>query len=252
MPIIRVRKGDRVRATLVNGLPEHTSVHWHGLRVPNAVDGVRSSRRNLHPGEWLIYEFETADAGTFFFIPIATRWSNSAAGSPASSSSRATPTSSQFDADLVLVVKDFRVDGQGRFLPLLTDEGASRTGTFGTLRTVNGRPNPTLEVPAGGDVRLRLLNVDNTRGHGDRHRGAEAALVAVDGNALDPAPLRSWWLGPAMRVDLAVRAPKAAGACASSTTSARNRRARPAGGRRETLRRPGRAMAARAEPPARA
>ena len=96
MPIIRVRKGDRVRATLVNGLPEHTSVHWHGLRVPNAVDGVPFvTQKPVHPGERLIYEFERPTPGRSSSIPIATRWSNSAAGSPASSSSRATPTSSR-------------------------------------------------------------------------------------------------------------------------------------------------------------
>jgi FtsP/CotA-like multicopper oxidase with cupredoxin domain len=212
MPVVRVRKGDRVRATLVNGLPEHTSVHWHGLRVPNAVDGVPFvTQEPVRPGGRRTYEFDAVDSGTFFFHPHCNTVEQLGRGLAGVLVVEGDTDERPFDADLVLAVRDFRVDGHGRFLPLLTDEGASRAGTFGTLRTVNGQPNPTLEVPTGGDVRLRLLNVDNTRVMEIGIEGAEAALVAVDGNALDPAPLRSWRLGPAMRVDLAVRAPKAGG-----------------------------------------
>ena len=112
MPIIRVRKGDRVRATLVNGLPEHTSVHWHGLRVPNAVDGVLVTQKPLHPGEWLIYEFETADAGTFFFHPHCNTVEQLGRGLAGVLVVEGDTDEQPFDADLVLVVKDFRVDGK--------------------------------------------------------------------------------------------------------------------------------------------
>jgi FtsP/CotA-like multicopper oxidase with cupredoxin domain len=67
--------------------------------------------------------------------------------------------------------------------------------------------NPEIILPAGGDCRLRLLNLDNTRVIEVGIEGADAAIVAVDGIALAPVPLKSWRFGPAMRLDVVVRAP---------------------------------------------
>lgn len=206
-PVIRVRKDQRLRVELENRLSEHTSIHWHGLRVPNAVDGVPYlTQPPVQPGQRFVYGFTADDAGTFFFHPhcnTVEQLGRGLAGILIVEGDSEQP----FDADLVLALRDVRVGEDSRFLPFLTEEGASRSGSFGTLRTVNGTPKPTLTVPAGGDVRLRLMNLDNTRVMEVGLEGAEAAVVAVDGNAVPPLPLRSWRLGPAMRIDLAVRAP---------------------------------------------
>ena len=140
----------------------------------------------------------------------ATRPCSSAAGWPASSWSRATARCRSTPTSC------WRCATSGSTMPggscrSLTDEGASRGGTFGSLRTVNGVPRPTLAVPAGGDVRLRLLNIDNTRVMEVGFEGADAALIAIDGNAVTPMPLKSWRMGPAMRIDVAMRAPAAGG-----------------------------------------
>jgi FtsP/CotA-like multicopper oxidase with cupredoxin domain len=95
----------------------------------------------------------------------------------------------------------------GEFLPFFTPEGAGKAGTFGTIRSANGMANPEIALPAAGDCRLRLLNLDNTRIMQIGVEGAEAAIVAVDGVALMPTPLTAWRLGPAMRIDVVVRAP---------------------------------------------
>jgi FtsP/CotA-like multicopper oxidase with cupredoxin domain len=62
-------------------------------------------------------------------------------------------------------------------------------------------------VPASADLRLRLLNLDATRVIEVGIEGAEAQVIAIDGNAVPPFPLDTWRLGPAMRLDLAVRSP---------------------------------------------
>ena len=209
MPVLRLQQGDRLRATLVNQLAEHTSIHWHGVRVPNAQDGVPyMTQQPVQPGERFVYEFELSDTGTYFFHPhcdTAVQLGRGLAGILVVEGDSALP----FDADLVVAMRDFRVDAAGKFLPFTTDEGASRGGTFGSLRTVNGIPRPTLAVPAGGDVRLRLLNIDNTRVMEVGFEGADAALLAIDGNAVAPLPLKSWRMGPAMRIDVVLRAPPA-------------------------------------------
>jgi multicopper oxidase len=67
---IRVRQGERVRVRLENGLPEETTVHWHGVRVPHDMDGVPDMPLPaIKPGESFLYDFVAPDAGTYWFHP---------------------------------------------------------------------------------------------------------------------------------------------------------------------------------------
>jgi FtsP/CotA-like multicopper oxidase with cupredoxin domain len=116
-----------------------------------------------------------------------------------------------FDDDVVLVLKDWRVAKDGSFLPFLTVEGAARSGSFGTLRTVNGQVAPRIVVPAGANIRVRLVNADSTRVGDLGIGGATASVIAIDGNAVQPFALETWRLGPAMRLDLALRTPDEGG-----------------------------------------
>jgi FtsP/CotA-like multicopper oxidase with cupredoxin domain len=69
-PEIRVRQGDQLRIAVTNRLAEETIVHWHGLRVPNAMDGVPyMPRPPITLGETFTYEFDAVDAGTFWYHP---------------------------------------------------------------------------------------------------------------------------------------------------------------------------------------
>jgi FtsP/CotA-like multicopper oxidase with cupredoxin domain len=71
-PVIRVRQGERLRVVVKNGLPEDTTVHWHGVRLPNAMDGVPGlTQAPIKPGEEFTYEFTPPDAGTFWYHPHA-------------------------------------------------------------------------------------------------------------------------------------------------------------------------------------
>jgi len=69
-PTLRVRVGDTLRVRFTNRLPQPTTIHWHGVRVPNAMDGVPGvTQRPVEPGETFVYEFAPKDAGTFWFHP---------------------------------------------------------------------------------------------------------------------------------------------------------------------------------------
>jgi len=66
-PRIRITEGDRVRINVTNHLPESTTIHWHGLIVPNAMDGpAEITQEPIAPGQTYSYEFTTRQAGTFF------------------------------------------------------------------------------------------------------------------------------------------------------------------------------------------
>lgn len=71
-PTIEVTEGDRVRILVENKLPEHTTVHWHGVFLPNGMDGVGGlTQPHIKPGETWVYEFPLINAGTFMYHPHA-------------------------------------------------------------------------------------------------------------------------------------------------------------------------------------
>ncbi|MGO4706921.1 multicopper oxidase family protein [Microvirga sp. 2MCAF38] len=209
MPVLRAHVGDTIRARLDNDLTEHTAIHWHGIRVPNAMDGVPFLTQSpVKKGESFTYEFTLPDPGTFFIHPHCNESGQTGRGMTGvlivEGDERREP-----DADLVLAYKDWRLAEDGSWLPFETTEGASRAGTFGTVRAVNGIGSASGDVPAGGDIRLRVLNLDGSRVLEIGVDGAEAFVIAIDGNAVAPFPLETWRMGSAMRLDLLVRAPKA-------------------------------------------
>ncbi len=81
-PSLRVRQGDRLRVRVKNALAESTTIHWHGVRVPNAMDGVPLiTQPAIEPGAGFLYDFVVPDAGTFFYHPTREATNRSDAGS---------------------------------------------------------------------------------------------------------------------------------------------------------------------------
>jgi FtsP/CotA-like multicopper oxidase with cupredoxin domain len=202
---IRLKKGNRLRARLVNALPEHTSIHWHGLRIANGLDGVPwLTQPPTRPGQTFLYDFVPPDAGTFFFHPHCDV--DQQIGRGLEGLLIVDEPSSPYAVDHVLAVRDWRVDpDKAGFLPFTTDEGAAKAGTFGALRTVNGAARPDFPVPSDGYARIRILALDPTRILELGIEGADAAIIAIDGYCVGPLPFESWRMGMAMRLELAIR-----------------------------------------------
>ena len=67
-PMIRVTEGEKVRIIVKNELPEPTTIHWHGIAVPNAMDGMPGRHpKAIQPGETFTYEFIAKPAGTYMY-----------------------------------------------------------------------------------------------------------------------------------------------------------------------------------------
>ncbi|MFZ9162740.1 MAG: multicopper oxidase domain-containing protein, partial [Burkholderiaceae bacterium] len=113
-PEIRVRQGDRLRVRFVNQLPQPSSIHWHGIRLPNHMDGVPGLTQDpVPPGGEFLYEFDCPDAGTFWYHPhfnSAEQLGRGLIG--ALVVEERTPPA--VDQDLTWVLSDLRVDAQGR------------------------------------------------------------------------------------------------------------------------------------------
>ncbi|HEV8392089.1 MAG TPA: multicopper oxidase family protein [Dongiaceae bacterium] len=211
--VLRAPRGQPFRAQLANALPEHTAIHWHGIRLPNAMDGVPYMTQDpVEPGQSFTYEFSPPDAGTFFFHPHCNTVAQLGRGLAGALIVEDETEQGLFSADLVCVIKDWRLKDDGSFDVFSTDKGAARAGTFGNVETVNGTPVAKLKALANGWVRLRVLNLDVTRIVVLALDGAEGFLIGTDGNPLQPpVPLKTWTLGPAMRADIAFRMPAQSG-----------------------------------------
>jgi FtsP/CotA-like multicopper oxidase with cupredoxin domain len=208
LPVIRTQQGKPVRVRFRNDLPsEHSTVHWHGVRVPNAMDGVPNiTQAPVKRGEAFVYEFTPPDAGTFFFHPHCNEAAQVGQGLAGLLIVEG-DGDGYFDGEVTLAVKDWRLNPDGTFAPFTTIKGASRAGTLGSVRSVNGAAHVVEMVPAAADIRLRILNLDPSRIMEIGQEGGEAFIIAIDGNAVEPFRLDTWRMGPAMRVDLALRTP---------------------------------------------
>ena len=215
LPVIRMSLGDRLEAVLDNRLPranEHTSIHWHGIRLPNDQDGVPYLvQPPVMPGESFRYAFTPPDAGTFFFhthCNTSEQLGRGLLGILIVEGDAPEP----YAAEATILLRDWLVDADtGTFRNFFTTRGAHRAGTFGNVRSANGDAETEIRLPSAADCRLRIVNGDPTRVMELALEGAEAGVIAIDGAAVPPFPLKTWLLGPAMRVDLAVRAPAEGG-----------------------------------------
>nr|WP_312972787.1 multicopper oxidase family protein [Pseudomonas sp.] len=216
---LRCRQGDELRVRFINHLPEPTTIHWHGIRLPLEMDGVPYvSQAPVLPGEFFDYRFVTPDAGSYWYHPHESSARQLGRGlvGPLIIEERE-PTG--FRHERTLCLKSWHVDEEGAFTQFSVPREAAREGTRGRLSTINGVSLPTLELPAGQVVRLRLINVDSTITYRLNLPKGEARIYALDGNPIQPRPLgKEYWLGPGMRIDLALKVP----AVGSQALSLRN------------------------------
>jgi len=210
-PVLRLRLGDTLRATLVNRLPQPTTIHWHGVRVPNAMDGTPGvTQPPVAPGETFVYEFTPKDAGTFWFHPhlrASEQVERGLFGVLVVEDAEPLP----YSRDEVWVLDDWLIDASGAIFPEFnTRHDLMHDGRWGNVVTVNGKVGTSLAVKAGERIRLRLVNVANGRVFAPDFGGLETRAIAVDGmyaaRPLDPA---GYELAPGNRLDVDVTIPAA-------------------------------------------
>jgi FtsP/CotA-like multicopper oxidase with cupredoxin domain len=215
-PVLRMTKGKPYAARLANALDEPTTIHWHGLRIDNRMDGVPfMTQPYVYTGDNFDYAFTPPDAGTFWYHPHCNTLTQMGHGMTGVIIVE-NPDDPDFDAEIVLNLRDWRLGGDGQFIAPFRPRDAAKTGTYGTLRTANWHQEPQYDAPAGGLLRLRIAITDVTRIFSLRMEGAEATVIAIDGNAVPKRfPLDLLQVGPGQRLELAVRMPDSEGAVAT-------------------------------------
>ena len=178
-PTIEAVEGDRLRIYVTNRLPEPTTVHWHGLIVPNGMDGVSAlTQRPIPPGETWVYEFDLRQSGTFMYhshYDEMTQIALGCVGMIVIHPQR--PRGPRVDRDFVLMSHEWKVDvGTSR-------PDANSMADFNVL-TFNGKIFPATEpliVGTGERVRIRLGNLGPMDHHPIHIHGVFFEEVATDG-----------------------------------------------------------------------
>jgi FtsP/CotA-like multicopper oxidase with cupredoxin domain len=213
-PTLRVKLGQEIEVRLVNDLPQPTTIHWHGVRVPNAMDGVPGVTQEPIPsGGTFTYRFTPKDAGTFWFHPHV-RGAEQVERGLYGVLVVEDPEPLPYSRDEVWVLDDWRLGRDGAIDPnFVTRHDLAHDGRWGQVVTVNGESGFSLEVRPGERIRLRLINTSNGRVYRPDFGSLTPEVIAVDGMyARRPFPLAGFDLAPGNRLDLdLVIPPDAAG-----------------------------------------
>ncbi|MBQ0821466.1 multicopper oxidase family protein [Microvirga sp. HBU67558] len=194
-PVVRLKLGEELRLRLENGTSLPLSLHFHGIRGPNASDGVGGlTQEPVATGGNHEYRFAPPDAGTFLIRPCVL-------GGSAEPTERGLsglliveePDPPQVDRDIALLVDDWRLEDDGSLASFEKPVEAAPAGRLGSWLSVNGASTPQrVEVPPGGRLRLRLANACNARAMRLRFDGMKAYVIAIDGQPTSTfEPLRA-------------------------------------------------------------
>jgi len=200
-PTIEAVEGDKVRIFVTNRLPEHTTVHWHGMLLPNGMDGVGGlTQPHIKPGKTFAYEFVLKKSGTFMYHPHADEMVQMAMGMMGFFVVH--PRDSQFmrvDRDFVFLLSAFDID-PGSYMPKVM------TMTDFNLWAWNSRVFPGIDplvVRKGDRVRVRVGNLTMTN-HPIHMHGYHFAVTCTDGGWV---PESARW--PEVSIDVPVGAMRA-------------------------------------------
>ncbi|VAW71191.1 Multicopper oxidase [hydrothermal vent metagenome] len=206
-PIIRINKGQKIRVHFENKLAEESIIHWHGLHIPDNMDG--HPQYAIGSGKTFVYEFEVKNrAGTYWFHPHPHGKTGSQVYAGLAGlfivsdkeEQALTLPSAQYDIPLVIQDRNFDRNNQWRYTQGMMDR---MMGIQGEKILVNGNADFVLPVETR-PYRLRLLNGSNSRIYklawSDK---SEFTVIGTDGGLIERPITKSFIaLAPAERVEL--------------------------------------------------
>jgi FtsP/CotA-like multicopper oxidase with cupredoxin domain len=182
--LIHAKVGDLLKVHFQNSLPDATTIHWHGMRVPVEMDGVPEHSQNVVPaGGGFEYSFVVPDAGLYWYHPhyhSAAQVGNGLYGAILVDD----PSEPPLGDEVVLVLSDMALQADGSLAPADTSgDFGDLFGREGDVLLVNGKHQPTLHARSGRLQRWRLVNTAKSRyfelaleGHSFRRIGTDGGL----------------------------------------------------------------------------
>jgi FtsP/CotA-like multicopper oxidase with cupredoxin domain len=185
-PRLRVTEGDRVRINVKNNLPEATSVHWHGMILPNRMDGAADvTQKPIEPGESYTYEFTAGQAGTYFYHshkePDRQQGLGMYGALIVDPKEPARDAAYDYDQEVVVQLQEW-LERDGYTYPAMIMEGA-----LPNYFTINGKSYPeteTINMEVGERLRIRFIGSNNNFVHPMHVHGGPFEIVETDGNVV--------------------------------------------------------------------
>jgi FtsP/CotA-like multicopper oxidase with cupredoxin domain len=206
-PLIRLRIGDRLIVHFTNRLPEPTTVHWHGLRVPLPMDGVPGvSQPPVAPGASFTYDFVVPDAGLFWYHPHVMSAAQVGFGLYGALLVDDPDEGVDVADELVMVLSDLALNERGTLeSPEAGGSIANVFGREGTHVLLNGRKRSSLTVRSGAPQRWRIVNAAKSRYFNLDLGGLMFRQIGGDGGLQEYAVERdTLLLAPGERADVIV------------------------------------------------
>jgi len=202
-PTIEANVGDTIEVRLKNSLPQATTVHWHGIRLPADMDGTGAVQRAVEPGETFTYRFVVPDAGTFWYHSHTNETEQIERGLYGPLIVRGADEP-KLDRERVVLLDDLKLDAEGNVSPF-GDSHEHHAGREGEIRLVNGRQEPELEIAGGQVERWRIVNAANTKYVRLSIGGRPFSIIGTDAGLLsEPREAKEVLVTPGERVELAV------------------------------------------------
>ena len=208
-PILRGQEGQTIEVEFINHLDEPSSIHWHGLIVDNAMDGVPGVTQDpVKPGESFTYRLKLQNAGTYWYHPHlngSEQLGRGLKGALIVESVEKLPWSQ----DIVWLIDDWLLEKTGSIYPRFnTGHDLMHDGRWGNVVTINGNFQPAFSVSPGERIRIRLINGANARVLMPVFNGIDAKVIAVDGKPVSHIfKYEGFDLAPGNRIDLDIVIP---------------------------------------------
>jgi len=212
-PLIRGTVGDTLIIHFTNNLPEPTTIHWHGLRLPADMDGASVAQNPLQPGETFTYKYELKEASLFWYHPHVRSNEQVEKGLAGallvSEKKRDINKHIRKTKQRILVIDDVLLDENGQVEEAFTGTPKEVllkkiNGRTGNTLLVNGRQMPTMRVKSGEPIRWRMVNIANTRFMRVAVPGHKLTRIGGDGGLLE-TPIKDMddvFLVPGQRADI--------------------------------------------------
>jgi FtsP/CotA-like multicopper oxidase with cupredoxin domain len=203
-PVLRFQQGEEASIAVRNRLQEALTVHWHGLRVPNPMDGVgHLTQAPIEPDGSFVYTFDTLDAGTYWYHTHSNSQEQLSRGlAGAFIVDEATPP--DIDHDVIVLLQDWRLDRQHQIQDdFYNPHDLSHEGRLGNVVTVNGQIQPRQSYRPHSRLRLRFINASSARMYRPSLPAEWSAwTLALDGQPVAIEPYTPPILGPGMRAEV--------------------------------------------------
>ncbi|MBD3183196.1 multicopper oxidase domain-containing protein [Candidatus Poribacteria bacterium] len=236
-PEIRVKEGEIIRVVLKNNLPDSTTIHWHGIPVPNAMDGVPGiTQEPIKPGETFVYEFKAQPAGSYLYHSHVGYQLDQGLYGPLIVEPERELLS--YDREYTIVLADWAVfdgggpeasraghtrssmDMMGRGMGMMHRGGRGMIGRFSSddtpllepnydAYTINGKVNKystPFMLKEGDRVRLRIMNPSSATIYTLRLAGHSMTITHADGRPVKPFSMDALRIGMGERYDVLIRA----------------------------------------------